>query len=766
MSRRPIPQSTSTIHPHQPHALAASAAGATVVVEQEEPARLSEYKDMLLDHKWLIAGTIAAALIAGLVYALLATPVYRASLLVQIDDFTPESKSTLNEASGLLDAKTPATGEMQVLASRMVLNAAADKANIQIHAQPRYLPLVGHWLARRARELSEPGFLGLGGFVTGRERIRVARFAVPESLEDTDPFIVTAQGNGRYTVRHELIDAPLEGTVGQKLRHVLPEGVIEIDITELAGLAGADYTVAVASRFRAIERLQQRLKLGEQGRQSNVIGVSLEDSDRERLGRVLNAIGDEYVRQNMERRSAEAERTLAFLSAQLPQFQRQLQASEDAYAAFRKKNGTVDFDEEASVWLKKTAELQTALLELEQKRRESDLIFTDQSPRMRLLNQQIGAVQGQLDALNARVAGMPHVQRDALRLEREVRVNGTLYQSMQNNALQMRLVKEGRIGNVRLIDKAEVSKLPVKPKKALVLAFALVIGALLGPGLAILHARTKSGVRNAHEIEDLTGLEVYAVVPQSEEQLVLEQHDAKAFSGSLLAEASPHSAAVEALRTLRVGLKPALAEASNNLVFITGATPGIGKSFIARNFAALLAQSGKRVLLVNADFRKGEPYGAFGLPQEGGLSELLAGTLGEDQAIHVQVRPNLDVLTTGQLPELATDMLESDAFVLALERFSVHYDLVVIDAAPVLVAADAAAVAPACGVVLLVARAEQSQLGELNESVRRLTQAGAHISGVLLNGMDLRRHYNGSHGYRLGSYRYASVASASRTAQG
>lgn len=739
---------------------------APLVVEPEEAPRLSEYKDILLDHKWFIVGTIVVALTLGFIYATLATPVYRANLLIQIEDFSPESKSTLNEASGLLDAKTPATGEIQVIASRMVLNAAADQTDLQVVATPRYLPLLGRWLARDAKEPSSPGILGMGGYVTGNERIRVARFTVPESLEDTKPFYVTLRENGRYSVRQKLLDAPLEGVVGQRMRYTLPDGVAEFQISELRGKPGAEFVVTVASRFRAIEALQDRLQMGEQGRQSNVIGVSLEDSDRDRLSRVLNAVGEQYVRQNMERRSAEAQKTLAFLDSQLPGFRQQLQTSEDAYARFRNKNGTVDFDEEASVWLKKTSELQTQLLDLQQKRRESELTFTDQSQRMQIINGQIAAVQNELNTLNARVSAMPNVERDALRLERDMRVNSALYQSMQNNALQMRLVKEGKIGNVRLLDKAVVSRMPVKPRMSVVLAFALVLGAPLGPALAIFRTRSKGGIRNAQEIEDLTGLGVYAVVPQSTEQSVLERRTDKSATDSVLVDDSPRSTAVEALRTLRVGLKPALAEASNNLIFITGATPGIGKSFIARNFAALMAQSGKRVLLINADFRKGEPQGVFGLPQTSGLSELLGGEISASQAIHSQVRPNLDVLTTGELPELATDTLESPAFARALQSFSSRYDHVVIDTAPVLVAADAAVVAPACGTVLLVARADRSELGELSESIRRLTQAGAQISGVLLNGMDLSRRYNGSSGYRLGSYHYADVKSAFRPLQG
>lgn len=730
------------------------------MIDTEDEPRLSEYRDIMIDHKWLIVGTIVFALLAGLIYVTLATPIYRANLLLQIEDSVPESKSFVTETTGLFEVKTPATGEIQVLASRMVLNAAADQTELQISAEPRYLPLVGRWLARRATGLSEPGFLGFGGFVTGTERIEVARFSVPPSLEDTEPFTIIAQGDGRYTVRHELLDAPLDGVIGQPLRKALPDGPLEIQLSNLAGKPGAEFRVSVASRLRAIERLQDRLQLSEQGRQSNVIGATLEDSDRVRLGRVLNAIGEQYVRQNMERKSAEAEKTLAFLNTQLPVFKRQLQGAEDAFARFRNKNGTVDFDEEAKVWLKRTSDLQTNMLELQQRRRDAEVAFTDRAPRIQLLNRQIGAVQAELNGLNARIASMPNAQRDALRLERDVRVNSTLYQSLQNNILQMQLVKEGKIGNVRLLDKAVVSKFPVKPQKALVIAFALLLGALVGPALAILRTRMRPGIHNPDEIEAHTDLDVHAVVPLSPEQALLDRRADKRASGTLLTDVNPHSTTIEALRALRVGLKLTIAEASNNRILITGATPGVGKSFIASNFAMLQAQSGKRVLLVDADLRQGDLSGAFDLPREGGLSELVAGGLGAQQAIHGQVRPNLDVLTTGKLPDMPADLLESVAFTEALDSLSSTYDLVIIDATPVLVAADAAAVASACGVVLLVARSGKTQLGELNESIRRLVQAGASVSGALFNGMDFSRRYNGSHGYRHGGYRHEDYKKA------
>ncbi|WP_399679376.1 polysaccharide biosynthesis tyrosine autokinase [Xenophilus sp.] len=742
--------SASTVPPATPQAAAAP-------YGDHDDINLIEYLDILIDHKWWIAGITALALALGVAYTLLATPIYQSNLLVQVEDAAPDTKSFLGDVSSLFDVKTPATGEIQVLQSRMVLGAAVDQTRLYIDAQPRYLPLVGRWLAHRADGLSTPGLLGLGGYVNGTERIEVARIDVPEAMEDDEPFTVTAEGEGRYILRHDLLDAPLHGTVGQLLEQDLGGGErIAVLIERLDGQPGAQFTVRRASRLRTIEDLQARLQLAEQGRQSNVINVSLQDGSRARLVRILNAIGEQYVRQNVERKAAEAEKTLVFLNQQLPEFRRQLETSEDAFASFRKKNGTIAFDEEAKGVLSQTVDLQTKLLEAQQQRRETVARFTDRNVRVQTIDRQIAAVQKEIDGLEGRVRRMPAIQQEALRLERDVRVNAELYQSLQNNALQMRLVKEGKTGNVRLLDKATTPKDPVKPKQAIVMATMLALGLLAGAVLAIVRARFLRGVSDPQEIEAHTGLSVYATVPYAADQSALDLRvDAGVQGVQLLAEHQPDSQPIEALRSLRVALQFAGLKAENNRILITGPTPGIGKSFISANFAATLAHAGKRVLLIDADLRKGHLQKLLGLPREGGLSELLSGELTAQQAVHANVLPNLDMLTTGKLPVNPADMLMSDTFARMLDTLSAAYDTVIVDTPPVLVAADTAAVAPHCGVVLLVARADQTQMGELNESARRLAQGGKRASGVVFNGMDLTRRHYGSYGYRYGGYRYA-----------
>ncbi|MGI4777613.1 MAG: polysaccharide biosynthesis tyrosine autokinase [Janthinobacterium lividum] len=732
----------------------------TSALDTDDGPSLVEYRDMVLDRKWFIAAVMAVAFAASLLYVTLAAPIYRANLLLQIEDSAPASKSYLTDTTGLGELKTTASGEIQVLGSRMVLGAAVDQAGLQVEAQPRYAPFYGEWLARGATNLSTPGILGMGGYVTGTERIVVQRFDVPASFEDTGRFTITVLDDGHYVVRHPLLETAIDGVVGKPLEMKVPDGTFDIQISTLAGRRGAEFIVNVFSRLKAIERLQQRLLLAEQGRLSNVVSVSLEDSNRARLALTLNAIGDQYVRQNVERKSAEAEKTLAFLSEQLPVFERQLKTSEDAFARFRNEHGTIAFDEEAKVWLRSSADLQTNLLQLQQSRLDLMRISNDSHPKVQTLNQQIAAVQGQLANLNKKITAMPNVQRDALRLERDMRANDAQYQSMQNNALQMRLLKEGKVGNVRLLDGAMVSKEPVKPQKSLIVAFALILGALAGPAYAIFSGRARNGQHSPNELSARTGLELYGVIPQSREQMKIEAIGQKGKAGALLAEQYPHSRSVEALRGLRVSLKNTLNNARNNCILVTGATPNIGKSFVASNFAFLLAQTGKKVLLVNADFRKGNETGDFEVDRSIGLSEFLNGEIVLEQAIQVNLKSNLDLLPTGRLPDHPADLLESKSFADLLERLSAQYDHVLIDTAPILVAADAATVAPYCGCVLLVARAGLTGVKELTEGVRRLAQAGATVDGLLMNGADNSRQYYGYYSYENGSVNHRKKASA------
>jgi tyrosine-protein kinase Etk/Wzc len=736
-------------HPFQSQLVPAAA----VPLEEDEGINLVEYWDIIVDNRWLIGALVLLTLVLGSTYALLARPVYEANLLVQVEDNSANAKDILGQAAGLFDTKTATTAEIEIIRSRLVIGKAVDNARLYISARPRYLPIFGAAIARHSAGLSNPGLLGFGGYVTGREAIDVPEFSVPASLEGT-PFRLVAGANGQYTLTHP--DVPdLHGVVGTRLEAVTPAGPVKLLIAALAGRPGAQFVLVRRSRLAAIEELQQLLKLAEKGRQSGIIEATLRGPDPELIRQVLNEIGKEYVHQNVERKAAEAEKTLAFLDVQMPQFKKQLNQAEENFTRYRNEKGTVSLDDEAKLILTESVDLQGKLVDAQQKRRELIARFTPEHPAVKTLDSQIGAWNAELERLNTRIRRLPNVQQDALRLERDVKVNNDLYQQLRNSALQLQLVREGKIGNVRVIDEAARPEQPVGPNRLGIVGVAGILGLVGGVMLALARNAFFRGVRNSQEIEAVTGLNVYSTIPLSTIQVELARNIAERRPGvHLLALVAPDDPAVESLRSLRTALQFAMLDAKSNRIIITGATPGVGKSFASANFAALLASTGKRVLLIDADLRKGYLNQYFGVPRAKGFSELIVGSLQPEQVIRRGLAPSLDVITTGTLPPNPAELMMSTSVGTVLERLSAEYDLVIIDTPPVLVAADTAALAGHAGTVLLVARAETTQLGELQECAKRLTHAGRSVTGVLLNALDFNRRHYGSYAYRHGGYRY------------
>jgi tyrosine-protein kinase Etk/Wzc len=722
---------------------------------EEDDLDIGHYIDVLLSNKWLILFITAVVFVIGAVYAFLERPIYESNIVVQVEDTDTSSKGILSEAGGLLDVKTPASAEIEILRSRMIAGQAVEQTKLYITAGPRYVPYVGGWMARRATGLSDPGFLGFKGYVSGLERIEVTQFDVPPRMEGAG-YLLTAKAGNQYTIEGAGLKEPVTGTVGTLLKTQSDAGPIELMVSDLAGKPGAQFNVTRHAKLPTVIGLQAGLSLTERGKNSGIISVALQDTDPYKLTRVLNAVGDQYVKQNIDRKAAEAQKTLAFLDVQLPLFKKQLEASEEVYNRFRNQKGTVAFTEEATMILGQSVDRQTKLLDLQQRRRELEARFTSQHPLVQTLDSQIAAIRADMGNIQDRIRGLPALQQEAVRMERDVKVNTELYQSLLNNALQLRLAKEGKVGNVRVLDEAVVPQYPVKPNRKVIIAAALALGLFLGIIAAFVrNAFVEQRIRDPHEVEAEVGLPVFSTIPLSANQDSISKRRLSGATGvRLLSIENPDDPAVESLRSLRTAMQFAMLESPNNRVLITGPTPGVGKSFVTANFAALMAAAGRRTLLIDADLRRGHTHQYFGLQRHGGLSELIAGSLTVQQTVHRQVVPNLDFLATGQLPPNPSELLVSESFKSTLEKLSDQYDLVVIDTPPVLVAADTSTVATHAGTVLLVARADESTMGEIKESTRRLAMGGKAATGMLLNAMDVGRRAYAA--YKYGRYRYTN----------
>ncbi|QSI31082.1 polysaccharide biosynthesis tyrosine autokinase [Variovorax sp. RKNM96] len=729
--------------------------------QSAEPDRprsgLREYVDILLDHRWLIAAITVAALVLGACYALFGPRVYEANVLIQVED-ADRSATPGDTAVNGVSVKTPTSGEAEILKSRMVLGQAIENTRLFITAQPHYLPLVGAFIARHSTELSNPGFLGLGSHVSGTERIAVAQMDVPPAFEGKR-FLLTAGDNGNYTLTHPDFATPLQGRVGVPLDASVPGGVIHLLVGSFEARPGGAFELTRRSMQLVLLELQSELRVIEKGKQSGVMDVSWQTGNPAQLTDLLNEVSRLYVRQNIDQKTAQAERTLDFLGTELPKFRQQLEHSEEVYNQYRNQNGTISLDDEARNALTQNVDLQAKLFDARLKRLDLMSRFTAQHPMVMTLDAQIASLRKELGTVDSRIRRMPMLQQNSVRMQRDIKVNTDLYASLLNSSLQMRLAREGRTGNVRVLDPALLPEKPVRPKAAIAMALALIGGLFLGAATAILHKTLKSTVANPDEIEAHTGLDVYSTIALSTQQVQLDRASRLGKPGmKLLAALHPEDAALEGVRRLRTTLRFTMLGAPNNRILLTSATPGAGKTFVSSNLAAVLAASGKRVLLIDADMRRGSLAGQFGLAQETGLSELVAGSATLPQATHAQVLPHLDVITSGTLPNDPATALAGDAFTQLLATVSARYDIVLIDAPPILLATETVAMASAMGTLLLLARAGDSQLGDLMESTKRLAHVGASFHGVVLNGLDTRQHHYGSYGYGYGNYRFRAHA--------
>jgi len=719
---------------------------------------LLELLDVVLDSRWLIAAVTALALLIGGAYAFLSTPVYEANTLIQVEESKGGGAATgaLGEAASLFEIRSPATAEMEILRSRLVVGQAVQNLQLDLSITPKYLPLVGRWLARRATAPSDPGFLGMAGYVSGNESLKVGVFEVPRQfVGGRFTVVIAAKGYDLLSPDGETLAT---GSIGAEVNFVVGGQKGQILITEAVAKPGAQFYLNRSSRLGVVENLQGSLGIGEQGRQSGVIRTSLTGTEPAKIALTLNEIATLYVRQNVARKAAEAEKTLGFLGTQLPQLRTQIEESEARFNQFRNRNSAFDLTTEAKLVLEQSVKLQTSLLELQQKRKDLEARFTTQHPSIQTLDAQIKNINAELGAISGRVKAFPNVEQDLLRLTRDLKVNTELYASLLNSSQQLQLVKEGKVGNVRIVDVAAVPEVPVKPKRLTVLALAAALGLFAGVALAFLRNSLRPGLKDPADIEQRAGLHVFATVPHSEAQVQQAKAIKDRAAGThVLAVLAPQDPVVESLRSLRTALQFAMLDATTNVVLITGPTPGIGKSFASVNFAAVLGAANKKVLLIDADLRKGHLNQYFGQGRECGLSEVVSGSALLADALRRNVAPNVDFLATGTLPPNPAELLMTPATQALLQQLATQYDLVIVDTPPVLAASDTAILAPLAGAVFMVARAEVTSLGELQESAKRLAHSGVQTRGVIFNDLNTtKRRYGYGVGYRYGKYRYTN----------
>ncbi|WP_168390254.1 polysaccharide biosynthesis tyrosine autokinase [Acinetobacter indicus] len=716
----------------------------------EDTIDLKELFFSLIAQWKLIALCVILSLVCALLYLRTTPDTYQVDALVQVEENKGASAALLGDLSDMIEQKSPAQAEIEILKSRLVLGTVIDRLNLNIRIHGTEDSFWSRLLNKHEYDSEYSGKSVL--FKDNQKSFDVRSFEIPDYYRDKSLLLSFAEGQYRLTdsaTEQVVFSAPLNQTSQLQSEYGLWKvGIYSQDSFD------STYLIQKQSLPAAVRSLLADYSVAEKGKMTGVLGLNYQGTDKQHITQVLNAILAAYSQQNIERRSAETAQTLKFLEDQLPELKQQLDVAEREFNRFRQQYNTVDVTKESELYLTQSVTLETQKAELEQKVAEASAKYTAEHPIMQQMNAQLTAINKKINELDGTLRRLPELQRQYLQLFREVEVKQQLYTGLLNSYQQLRIAKAGEIGNVRIVDTAVEPIEPIKPKKLQILILSIFLGGFLGTLLALLRNMLRSGVKDSTQIENELDLPVYATVPRSPVQESRIKLLKKKKNIPILAVKHNDDIAIESLRSMRTAIHFALSSAKNNIIMVSGPAPEVGKSFISTNLATILAQSQKRVLIIDADLRRGYLHKYFNQQAQPGLADYLNGQTDLNQVIKATEVSGLDVIVRGKSPANPSELLSTTQFAAMLSQLSEQYDHILIDTPPILAVTDGIIISQHAGVNLVIARYAKTQMKELELTINRFEQAGVKVNGIILN--DIQRS---SAGYGYGyNYSYAYKA--------
>ncbi|WP_257313120.1 polysaccharide biosynthesis tyrosine autokinase [Geothrix fuzhouensis] len=710
--------------------------------DESEELGFFEWFANLWEGRYFIFASLFLFVCLGGLYVWRTAPTYQAQALLQVEGRrTGSADPAFAKMEGLFSGPTEAQSEIEIIQSSLVLGRTVEALHLDILAAPKFFPFVGAAFNRGNPEAP---------------RIEVESFDVPDNLRG-QVFGLTALTGGTYRLESPLGTVLGTGEVGKPLTLGNEGNALKLVVRTLSGKPGQKFTLERQPELQALEVLRRNLDVAERGKLTNVLGLTLKCADPNVGAEILNEIVNQYVQHKIERKNSGTSQTLAILKEQLPQVKAKLDESENRLNQFRSRTGSVDLAREGDALLQQNSNLSVQISALQQKKQELLRTYREDSDVVATLNRQIAQLRSEGSRIDAKVRTLPNAQQEVVRLSRQVAINTELYTALLNNIQQLGIASAGEVGGITIVDPAKPDPTPIAPRKTMLMGLFLFLGLLSGVGLAILRKTFSPGIEDHRLIESKLGLPVLVTIPHSKAQ---EAHSQAMQNGEdglhLLAALNPDDLATESLRSLRTSLHFSKKKASSQTVMVTGPSPGIGKSFVSGNLAVVLARPGNRVLVVDADLRKGSLHRQFwSRDRAGGLSDVLSRMAEWKAVVHKTAVPRLDLIMSGSIPMNPSELLMSDSFEEFLVETSKVYDYVILDAPPVLAVTDALIIGGSVDSVLVVAKYGKHPMEELRTCLKRLERQNIPVLGCVFNDVQPLRMGGNRTRYRYAyHYRY------------
>ncbi|PST93547.1 tyrosine-protein kinase [Photobacterium sp. NCIMB 13483] len=677
-----------------------------------------EYFKLIKDNYWFIAFFTVVFIIIGVSYAKLATPIYQADVVIKIDKDKNRMTTLGENIADLFSFSYSTQSEIEYLKSRKLLDKTVKKLNLTTIITPKNIPIIGAGLARLS---NDPQF------------VDILKLELLNNNDQEYVLTVIDAKSGQYKLTDMSSHKPLFGSIGKL---AIGNGVA-ILVSSIKAKDGDEFNIKKVDQYTAAVDLQKRLSITEVGKEASGIGgtgivkITLTGASKDKIQRILNNISSNYLLMNKKRDAMEAERSLEFLKHEIPIVKQKLELSENNLEKYREQHGSIDFDKETKLTLDALADVDSKLNELVYKESALATKYTKKHPIYIALISKRNALIAEKERLSKKIDKLPVTQREILRLTRIVKSNTQIYTQLKQKEQELSVVEKTEIGNATILDSAHSLDNSIKPRKAIAVVMITFVGLILSIAIVLIKYMLVRGVTSIDEVHAL-GLENYANIPFSKKQYNLNKNG----ENSLLVIGAHKDLTVESLRTLRANLYFLQKKMATNLVVLCSADVGVGKSFIAANLSVLIAQSNKKVLVIDADMREGMLKDKFGLSQSLGLSDYLKGNISSDDIIQKTEINNLDIICNGNVVNNPSELLMTSRLELLLKEVSVVYDTILIDTPASLAVSDSLIIGSYSPLRLLIGYFSKTSEKEIMTVKNSFSKNNMEMAGFVMNGID------------------------------
>ncbi|CAA6819684.1 MAG: Capsular exopolysaccharide family [uncultured Thiotrichaceae bacterium] len=459
---------------------------------------------------------------------------------------------------------------------------------------------------------------------------------------------------------------------------------------------------------------------------SRLVNVHFEGSSPEKSAAVANAIVESFVAANAELQVSATTNAEKLLNEGITAARSKLEESEKKLSDYAQEHTIVQLDNKSSTT--STYKIVQLSDQLGQAQREIIAIKTDpeRSGELAAAQESAELIRDELNREEERALKRQNLNNTYKTLEREVETDQAAYQGLLQRLKEINVAGSVATNNLRVVDKAQPPLDKHKPNMMTNMAFASLLGLLLGIAVAFLRDFMDDSVKDINELERQTQLPILGIIPAVREK------DPRKMAQLALTE--PRSTVAESFRTLRTTLRFKLREANgDNTLFITSSRANEGKTTVSINLASTYAHAGNKVLLIDADLRNPSLHKVMGTTEENGLTSYLTGESTLDKLAQTSNVQNLDIIPAGKTSHDPAELLSNRRMQDLLQIATENYDMVIIDGPPILGLADAMILSSMTTLTVLAVDSGNTRTTTVTNALKRLRQSGLTVSGILLN---------------------------------